>query len=563
MSVASSIADLLHRHAQRQPQAPALLFLERGERPGASDSYASLDLRARQAAAHLLAAGLRGRPVLLACEAGLSFIHAFLGCLYAGVLPVPVPATLRRQQGARQRLVARDACPAAVIADDPAVVAELADGAPLPCLLPQELQCPDRPPLKAPLPAAAGDIAFIQYTSGSTSAPKGVVVTHGNIMANQAMIQAAFGHGPETVVLSWLPLHHDMGLIGSILQPLYLGGRCVLMSPLSFLQRPARWLRAIAAHRATTSGAPNFAYELCLRHVTDAQLEGLDLSSWRLAFCGAEPVRMRSMRRFADRFAAAGFDAGALYPCYGMAEATLFIAGGRAGQGARGRDFERRRFAEVATDGAARQSIASCGAAWAPGRLAVAGPGAVALPPGELGEICVAGPHVSPGTWAPAVPGGIAPYAGRLVTLDGVAHLRSGDAGILVEGELHVLGRLKDMIIIRGANLYAEDLEMTLLEQPEAAEIEAAAAIAVERDAAEVLVLLCEASARGRREGVPAALAAALARRLAEAHGLAPAEMVLVPPRGLPRTTSGKVQRGAARAAWLERRLPLLEWGAA
>jgi acyl-CoA synthetase (AMP-forming)/AMP-acid ligase II len=416
-------------------------------------------------------------------------------------------------------------------------------------------------PLDAPLPAAAQDIAFIQYTSGSTMDPRGIVITHGNIMANQAMIRRAFAHDEATVVMSWLPLHHDMGLIGSILQPLYLGGRCILASPLAFLQRPVRWLRAVADHRATTSGAPNFAYELCARQVTAAQMEGLDLSGWRLAFCGSEPVRPGTMRRFAARFAPAGFDAAALYPCYGMAEATLFVTGGIAGQGARSRDIPRSRFADVAADAAEMQAVTDCGRPTPPARIAILDPQTGRAAAGEaVGEICVAGPHVSPGLWSPDRPGGIRPHGDRMVDLDGVAHLRSGDAGLLIEGTLHIVGRLKDMVILRGANVHAEDIEHTLMEQPEAAPLEAAAAVAVERDAAEVLVLLCELSAQGPRGGLPAETADALRRRVAEAHGLMPAEMVLLAPRSLPRTTSGKVQRQRARAEWLAGRLKPSRW---
>lgn len=555
----ATIVDIIHSRASLQPEALAVLFLERGERPGDSDTYASLDLAARTVAARLIEMNLRGKAVLLACDTGLPFVHAFLGCLYAGAFPVPVPAVVRRERGERLRLVARNAQPAAIIVERRTLaVADEVNHLPL-FVVDGELTVST--PLDRPLAMTANDIAFIQYTSGSTMEPKGIVITHGNIMANQEMIRQAFRHDASTVVMSWLPLHHDMGLIGSLLQPLYIGGRCILASPLAFLQRPVRWLRAISEYRATTSGAPNFAYELCARQITPQNSEGLDLSSWTLAFCGSEPVRPSSMQRFAARFAGAGFDAAALYPCYGMAEATLFITGGTAGQGARSRSFPRQRFADVSADAAGMQAISNCGKPVAPARIAlVATDSQEAVPENTVAEICVAGPHVSPGLWAPECDEGIRPYTDRILTIDGVPHIRSGDAGIMVDGDLHVVGRLKDMVIVRGANVHAEDIEQTLLEQPEATEIEAAAAIAVERDSSEQLVLLCELSPRAPRGGLPLAIAETLSRRVAEAHGLMPAEIVLLSPRSIPRTTSGKIQRGQARAAWLDGRLNLSSW---
>lgn len=555
----STIGDIIHERARRHGAAPAVLFLERGERPGDSDTYASLDLAARLFGARLLAMNLRGKAVLLACDTGLPFVHAFLGCLYAGVFPIPVPAVIRRERGERLRLVARSAEPAAIIVErkTSAVLKEIGE---VPALVLEDEMALSSP-MDRPLALTADEIAFIQYTSGSTMEPKGIVITHGNIIANQEMIRQAFRHDDKTVVMSWLPLHHDMGLIGSLLQPLYVGGRCILASPLSFLQRPVRWLRAISDYGATTSGAPNFAYELCARQISPESCETLDLSSWTLAFCGSEPVRPASMQRFASRFALSGFKASALYPCYGMAEATLFITGGTAGQGARSGSFPRKRFADVSTDATDLQTISNCGKAVAPARIALVDTETQAvLAENAVGEICVAGPHVSPGLWAPRSRGGIQPFGQRMIDIDGTPYIRSGDAGIVTDGDLHVVGRLKDMVIVRGANVHAEDIEQTLLEQPEAADIEAIAAIAVERDASEELVLLCELAPRAPRNGLPLSVAKALSRRVSEAHGMAPAEIVLLSPRSIPRTTSGKIQRGQARAAWLDGRLNLSNW---
>ncbi|MBP0445061.1 fatty acyl-AMP ligase [Roseomonas sp. SSH11] len=559
---AGTMVGVLRDHALRWPDRPAMTFLARGETPADGLTYAELDNAARRVAARLMGGGLAGQSVLLACPPGLDFIRLFMGCLYAGVYAVPVPAVWRRQGGDRIRAIAASARPSAILSnerpEDEAVLAMLRPARGGGFIPAAEALAASPAAIEEPEPDSP---AFIQYTSGSTSTPKGVVVTHRNIMANQRMISAAFAHDADTVVVSWLPLHHDMGLIGSILQPLFLCGRCVLFSPVDFLQRPARWLRAISHHGATTSGAPNFAYEMCARHVTDAQLAGVDLSRWKLAFCGSEPVRPRTMERFAARFAHAGFRPEALYPCYGLAEATLFVAGPQACSGVEARSFERAGFADLTTNASAHQPAVSCGHAWDPSSIAVIDRVTrQPLPEGRIGEICVAGPHVSPGLWAPGAAGNLQPYGERLVRIDGTSYLRTGDAGVVEDNRLFVVGRLKDMIILRGANIYAEDVERTVMEQPAAADFAAAAVVAVEGAEKEEMVVLCELERGVARAGLPAGIAAGLRSRIAEAHGFQPAAIHLVASGALPRTTSGKVQRGAARAALLDHRLSLVPW---
>ncbi len=364
----------------------------------------------------------------------------------------------------------------------------------------------------------------MQYTSGSTSEPKGVVITHGNISANLAMIREAFGQSEANSTVSWLPLHHDMGLIGCVLVPLSIGASAVLMSPLAFLQRPARWLRALDAYGATTAGAPNFGCDMCLRSITDEQIRGVDLTRWRLAFCGSEPIRGTTLARFANRFARFGFCSDAFYPCYGQAEATLFVTGGIAGQGAK------------ATEGSVSCGFPRLGCdvvllnPRAPERVAA----------DEAGEIAVAGPQVSPGFWRPGE--GVVPDPGRDVMLDGRRYLRTGDLGIWRDGGLHVIGRLKNMIIVRGTNIYAEDVEQTALSDPAAAGLGAVAAFAKLEDDAEGMVLVCEL-ARGVTPDAVAGVPAALAAAVANGHGIVPAEVLVVAPGTIDRTLSGKLRR--------------------
>ncbi|HWN41215.1 MAG TPA: amino acid adenylation domain-containing protein, partial [Thermoanaerobaculia bacterium] len=371
-----------------------------------------------------------------------------------------------------------------------------------------------RPPAVGP-----DSLAFLQYTSGSTSTPKGVRVTHGNLIANERAIQHACGQSEESVVVGWLPLYHDMGLIGNVLQPLWCGATCVLMSPLSFLQRPRRWLDAIDRFRGTTSGGPDFAYSLCVRKIPPADREGLDLSSWRVAFNGAEPVRAATLDAFAEAFASSGFRREAFYPCYGLAEATLFVSGGDP-------------------DAAPRVAgnLVSCGRAWPGERITVVGPETGReLPAGEEGEICVSGPSVADGYWQGESFGGF---------------LRTGDLGRLDEhGELFVTGRLKDLIVVRGRNLYPHDVERTAEESHPALRPGGGAAFSVEVEGEERLVVVHEVERR--REAEAREAAEAIRAAVLREHEVSPHEVVPIRAGMLPKTSSGKVRRGACREGYL------------
>lgn len=551
---ASTIVDLIRARAKQRGDRPAMSFLERGEREIDRASYAELDRAARAVAGALLDTRAHGKPVLVALPAGIDFVRCFLGCLYAGAYAVPVPYPLQRRNWDRIKAIVLDAGPDALlttraIAGDRELAEACGDFAG--STIPAE-EALAAAPLETLPPLAPSDIALIQYTSGSTSRPKGVVVTHRNLMANQAMIEEAFGHDETTVVASWLPLHHDMGLIGCVLQPLYVGGRCVFMSPLSFLQKPLRWLRAIAKHRATTTGAPNFGYDLCLRAIAKDDAANVDLSSLRLAFCGAEPVRPETMRSFAARFARCGFDAKALYPCYGLAEATLFVSGRAAGAGIVCRAPPPVRAGEerVALM-PSRRELVSCGWPRQGADIAIlALHRAEAVPPSTIGEICVSGDNVSPGFWSrPRAE--ITPDTARLVQFAGRIYLRTGDLGFVTDGELYIAGRLKDMMIVHGANIYAEDVEATVKDLPEARCLGAVAGFAIEGERGEAMVVICEWAEEPPPDG-GAALRNALKKAVAEAHGLVPAAVLLVARGAIPRTASGKLQRGLARARYLQ-----------
>jgi acyl-CoA synthetase (AMP-forming)/AMP-acid ligase II len=329
--VPSTLVELLRVRGQTGT-AGGYGFLDEAGTVADELSFPELDRRARAIAAVLGRTGAPGDRVLLLYPSGLDYVEAFYGCLYAGRVAVPVYPPGSERTLPRLSAVVEDARPATVLTtsrlrervEDAGRRVE-ALGA-LPVLATDAIDGAEADVWRDPRVSGETE-AFLQYTSGSTRTPRGVVLRHRHLLDNQRAIRRAFGQSAESVVVSWLPLYHDMGLIGGVLQPLYVGGRCLLMSPVSFLQKPARWLEAIDRYRATTSGGPNFAYDLCVRRVPEAARPELDLSSWRVAFNGAEPVRAETLRRFAQAFAVSGFRAEAFFPCYGLAEATLFVTG--------------------------------------------------------------------------------------------------------------------------------------------------------------------------------------------------------------------------------------------
>ncbi|SOD90275.1 fatty acyl-AMP ligase [Streptomyces sp. Ag109_G2-15] len=562
--MARSLVDLLTTHASNHPERTAYRHLVTGDRDGEIQelTYGRLATRSRAIAAHLQERGLAGSRAMLLYPPGLEFICAYLGCLSAGVVAVPGVPPQGRSQNHRaltrmKRLVA-DA-DAKVILGGRDVIAAL-DGmaAHLPELdgiarlttedIPDDAAAAWREP-----DLTADSVAFLQYTSGSTSAPRGVVVTHGNLLDNERVITERMGHTPEAIeahdhemFVSWLPVYHDMGLIGPVLNTVYLGTTATLFSPLHFLQQPARWLAAVSRYRPHTSGAPNFGYELCLKHAGPELLDGLDLSSWKVAFNGAEPVRAATLRRFADTFGPAGFRREALYPCYGLAEATLMVTGGTV-------DTPPTLLA--AADGApnageADAAAVGCGRPGPGVTVAIVDPERQEeLPEGGTGEIWVGGASVAKGYWRNALAtretfrAGLQGHEGRF--------LRTGDLGFLRGGELFVTGRLKDLIVIDGRNHYPQDLELTAELSHPALRPGCTAAFSVDTAAeGEQPVLVAEIAPddAGESEKITDLIRSAVG----EAHGLSLRDVVLVQPGTIPKTSSGKIQRRATRTAYLD-----------
>src|SRR5215203_1005044 len=539
-----TLAGLLRARAAERPEQVAFTFLADGEAEGGSLTYGDLDRRAAAIASALAESVSPGERALLLYPPGLDFIAAFFGCLYAGIVAVPAyPPRPNDRSQSRLRAIAKDATPRAALTTG-AILAGAVEPRGLLAVAPELTGLRWLPtdgssasPAAILAEPAPESVAFLQYTSGSTATPKGVMITHANLLHNEETIGAAFGMDEESVVVGWLPLYHDMGLIGNVLQPLHAGARCVLMSPVAFLQRPLRWLEAIGRYRGTVSGGPNFAYELCLRKASPEALAGLDLSSWRVAFNGAEPVRASTLERFAAAFAPCGFRREALYPCYGLAEATLFVTGGVPGEAPR---------ADLST------GRVSCGQTWMGQRLVVADPETgMEVLPGSEGEVWIAGPSVARGYWQNEE-ATERDFNAFLMTASGGVEgpfLRTGDLGFLAGGELYVTGRLKDLIILRGRNLYPQDVELTAERAHPELRPGGGAAFSVEIEGEERLVVVHEVERR-RRNGVEK-IAEAVRQAVAAEHEVQVYEVVLIRQGALPKTSSGKVQRRLCRDLYL------------
>ncbi|NEO35906.1 MAG: AMP-binding protein [Moorea sp. SIOASIH] len=563
-----SLVDLLGERAQAQPNQLAYIFLLDGETESGSLTYGELDAKARAIAAHLQS--MQGERALLLYPSGLEFISAFMGCLYAGVVAVPVYPPRRNQKLSRLLNIVNDA-QACIALTTTSILADIeqrwaSDGelAQLKLIATDTIVADSQE--FAPLSVTGSSLAFLQYTSGSTGTPKGVMVTHGNIIHNQQMIHQAFGHSEKTIFVGWLPLFHDMGLIGNVLQPMYLGIPCILMPPVAFLQKPIRWLKAISKYRATTSGGPNFAYDLCVKKIQPEQLANLDLSSWDVAFNGAEPVRAETLKQFGQKFANCGFNYRAFYPCYGMAETTLFATGGEKNQspviqGVKAKDLEQNLVVESEISSDESRGFVGVGRPYLNTTVIIVNPESLTpSEPGQVGEIWVSGGSVTSGYWN-------RPQATQEVlqaylkdTGDG-PFLRTGDLGFLLKGELFVTGRLKDMIIIRGRNYYPQDIELTVENSHPALRSHCSAAFSVERDGEERLVVACEVERTHLRKLNTEEVVSAVRHGIWMEHELKVYGVLLLKTGSIPKTSSGKIQRHACRQEWLNKQLNLVgEW---
>lgn len=565
-----ALPEILQTRAENQPGDIGFVFLRDGERPEEHLTYGDLYRSARIIAASLTRDGLTGGNAVLLFPAGLEFIKALLGCHYAGVAGAPVKIPNRLSGLMRIRTVADDAGTNAVLTTSGTLrelrrafgnAAELDGLRWIVTDTPWSTGGTDDPvrARRLPLPASDG-LALLQYTSGSTREPSGVMITHQNFMQNAKEINDLWPLGRDGRVVSWLPTFHDMGLMFGVVLPLWVGVPAYLMAPEAFIRRPMRWLEAISQFRGTHAAAPNFAYELCTRTADPAAQ--LDLSSWRVAVNGAEPVRPSTLRRFASSFAAHGFDGRALCVGYGLAESTLKVCGWPGSEPPRELWVAKSALQEgqilVSEPGESAVALVSCGSPRLPTqvRLVAPGTGRECLP-GRVGEIWVSGPSVAAGYWRK--PERTTETFGARVTGGdpGECYLRTGDLGFLHEGELYVTGRLKDLVIHNGRNHYPQDLEGTVEASFPGLQPSCAAAFCVPGELTEELVIAVEADGRVLRQVSPADLTSIISVAVKEGHGITPADVAVVRRGTLPRTTSGKIRRQACRSGYLNGTLAL------
>jgi acyl-CoA synthetase (AMP-forming)/AMP-acid ligase II len=540
----ATFLDVLQARSAEHPDDVAYTFLPDGEAGEQSFTYRQIERRAKAIAAAIRDCVDEGERALLLYPPGLEYVSAILACLSAAVVAVPAypPRTSKSRPNERILAILRDCRPAAVLTISKLLLTakDCVGGFNIPCIATDEIDAGLATAWREPR-ISPDDLAVLQYTSGSTAVPKGVMLTHANLIHNSRLVYEAFGHDRRKIGVCWLPPYHDMGLAAGILQPMYAGGPAVLMPPAAFLQRPVRWLAAISRFKATTSGGPNFAYDLCARTISAQDRTTFDLSSWEIAFNGSEPVSASTFERFAQAFAPCGFRTEAFYPCYGLAEATLIVTGGTKlcapviGRGPSG-----------GSEGNGAGTAVSCGHARGDGKVIIVDPERLTrCAGGAVGEIWISSGSVALGYW------GNVEETQRVFNARTNGHedgpfLRTGDLGFLREGQLFITGRLKDVINIRGIKHHPEDIERTVLESHPALRPVGAAAFSVQIDGQEQLVILQELE-RSQRDADPQAVISSIREAVVEHHEIEAYAIVLLRPGQVHRTSSGKVQRFACR----------------
>jgi acyl-CoA synthetase (AMP-forming)/AMP-acid ligase II len=566
----ASMTDLLAMRAAEMPDSQAFVYIpEREGGPRAALTYRELELRARATAARLSRLTTPGDRAVLLFPPGLEFIVAFFGCLAAGVIAVPLMVPRRTAARDSSAAILADCAPRVVLTstdlwEGRPDLKEKFDGANFSWMVINAGADAPSPKLETRAPGP-NDLALLQYTSGSTSNPKGVMVSHGNIIANLEMIRLCMSNPTRASSVSWVPLYHDMGLMMGVMQPLYLGGLSVLLAPAAFMRRPLKWLQEIHAYRAALTSAPNFAFDLCVSRLQPEMMRGIDLSCWRLALNGAEPIQADTIDRFTRAFAPYGFDAGTMYPGYGLAEATLLVSGGRRGAGCVRRNVSRDalrsdRVTAPAGDVDA-QCVVSSGRCVPGSRIAIVNPETSRRVPAlSVGEVWVSGPSIACGYWRDPE-ATAATFDGQIAGDGGGPWLRTGDLGFLdPDGELYLTGRIKDLIIIRGMNHYPPDIERTVQDSHPSLRRDCGAAFSVvDETGTERLVVVQEVERTQRMHIDIEPMMRTIREAVTMAHEISVHSIALIRPASLPKTTSGKIQRSATRQLWRDRRLDVLE----
>ncbi|MHC5822477.1 MAG: fatty acyl-AMP ligase, partial [Nostoc sp.] len=563
----SSLISLLRYRALHQPEQLAYTFLQDDEIELERLTYRELDQKAQAIAIQLQSMQASGKRALLLYAPAIEYITAFFGCLYAKVVAVPAYPPRRNQKMSRLIAIAIDAqatlalTTTSVLDNLQGRFLETSELTALNWLTTDNLS---EQPCNWEEPQVSSEtLAFLQYTSGSTGTPKGVMISHGNLLDNSQLIHKSFQHTSNSQGLIWLPPYHDMGLIGGVIQPLYGGFPVTLMSPVDFLQKPYRWLSAISRYQATTSGGPNFAYELCVQKITPEQRTNLDLSSWDVAFNGAEPIRADTLERFIAAFEPCGFRREAFFPCYGMAETTLIVSGSSKITPptictVKKEDMEHNRIVVTTSGREETRTIVGCGQVLSEQVVIVNPENFTRCSSNQVGEIWVSGSSVAQGYWNRTVETEEAFNALIADTKEG-PFLRTGDLGFLQDGELFITGRIKDVIIIRGRNYYPQDIELTVEQSNPALKPNSGAVFAVEVAGQERLVIVQEVERSYLRKLDINQVVGDIRQAVAREYDQQIYATVLVKTGSIPKTSSGKIQRRACREAFLKGSLDVVK----
>lgn len=570
----SNLVDLLQYRAVIQPDLKLYTYLTDGEEQAVSITASELSKRAMAVAAAMNREGKRHVAALLLYPPGIDFVVGFMGCLFAGVIAIPAYPPHFRRPTPRLDSIITDSGATIALTTESMMMDIQVHLDPSSRISHLNLLAADR--LKAAnqytcAPCSGNQLAFLQYTSGSTGNPKGVMVTHGNLIHNMSLIAAYFRLSPQTKIVNWLPAYHDMGLIGQLLMSLMLGCELVYMSPVNFMQKPIRWLKAITRYGATYSGAPNFAYELCVNKFNPDTDSDIDLSSWALAFNGAEPVREDTLRRFVETFAPYGFKANSLAPSYGLAEGTLYVAGCKREEPytslwVRSDSLEQNEVLVTEEGAPGSRPLIACGVIVPEQRVLIVNPQSGQLcAEQEVGEIWVSGPSVAEGYWNnPEATEEV--FQAALAAYPEERFLRTGDLGFIRQSELYITGRIKDVIIIAGRNHYPQDLELTVQNSHPAIRKEYIAMFQAVKGDKDIVVAVAELNReyRHRTKDDPATdslkkeVLAAARTALAETHDLMLDELILIRTGTISKTSSGKIQRRLAKSQYDEQKLQLL-----
>nr|VFK16611.1 MAG: Acyl-CoA synthetase (AMP-forming)/AMP-acid ligase II [Candidatus Kentron sp. LPFa] len=556
-----TLVDLFRHRAQTQPDKMAYTFLKDGDVEEPGQTYARMDQRVRAIAARLQGIAAPGERALLLYPAGLDFVAAFFGCLYAGIIAVPTYPPRRNRPDPRFQAIAVDA-QATVVLTTHSILSEMDSRlSKMPGLRDAyRIETDILDAAAAPnwrMPDIQGDtLAFLQYTSGSTGDPKGVMISHANLLHNAEYIKQGTGLTQDDLSLTWLPSFHDMGLMNGLIQPLYMGFPSILMAPFSFLQYPIHWLQAISRHKVTYSGGPNFAYELCLRRIAPGRRRDLDLTAWRIAYNGAEPIREKTLEQFVRYFGICGFRTKSLYPCYGLAESTVAVSGGFLEDaniclGVEKKPLEQGRVVEASPSVQETSRLVRCGKVQLDGRIVIVNP-ETPIPCGsnEVGEIWVSGASVARGYWNRPEETEET-FQAFLADANEGPFMRTGDLGFLKNDELFVTGRIKDLIIIRGRNCYPQDIELTVEKSHPTLASGGCAAFSIDSEGEERLVVIQEIERTALRKLDTDDVALAIRSAVSEEHELQVYALVLLRPRTIPKTSSGKIQRGLCKRKFL------------